>query len=154
MENGITSGMDATHFGPDGNVTRAQVVTFLYAAAGKPEPTSTENPFVDVAETDWFYKAVLWAVENKITAGVDATHFDPNDTCVREQVVTFLYAAAGKPETSAVVNFTDVQSGAWYYAPVAWALEHGVTSGMGDGTFGVGSTCTRAQVVTFLYAVR
>ena len=154
VENGITSGMDATHFGPDLNVTRAQVVTFLWAAEGKPEPTATEEPFVDVAETDWFYKAVLWAVENGITAGVDATSFGPNDTCVREQVVTFLYAAAGKPETTAEVTFTDVAEGAWYYAPVAWAVENNITSGMGDGTFGVGATCTRAQVVTFLYAAK
>ena len=154
VENGITSGMDDTHFGPDLNVTRAQVVTFLWAAEGKPEPTATEEPFVDVAETDWFYKAVLWAVENGITAGVDATSFGPNDTCVREQVVTFLYAAAGKPETTAEVTFTDVAEGAWYYAPVAWAVENNITSGMGDGTFGVGATCTRAQVVTFLYAAK
>ena len=154
VENGITNGMDATHFGPDMNVTRAQVVTFLYAAAGKPEPVSTNNPFVDVVESDWFYNAVLWAVENGITSGVDATHFGPTETCVREQVVTFLYAADGKPETSAQVSFTDVASDAWYYAPVAWAVENGVTSGMGDGTFGVGATCTRAQIVTFLYAVK
>jgi phenylpyruvate tautomerase PptA (4-oxalocrotonate tautomerase family) len=150
VENGITKGMDDTHFGPDVNVTRAQVVTFLYAAAGKPEPKTTVNPFEDVAETDWFYKAVLWAVENGITNGMDATHFAPNNTCVREQVVTFLYAAAGKPETTASVNFTDVAPGDWYYAPVAWAVENGITSGMGDGTFGIGATCTRAQVVTFL----
>ena len=154
VENGITNGMDATHFGPDMNVTRAQVVTFLYAAAGKPEPVSTNNPFVDVAESDWFYNAVLWAVENGITSGTDANHFSPNGECVREQVVTFLWAAEGKPETSAQVSFTDVASDAWYYAPVAWAGENGVTSGMGDGTFGVGVTCTRAQIVTFLYAVK
>jgi hypothetical protein len=154
VENGITSGMDATHFGPDLNVTRAQVVTFLWAAEGKPEPTSTEDPFEDVAESDWFYKAVLWAVENGITNGMDATHFAPNDTCLREQVVTFLYAAAGKPETTAEVTFTDVAEGAWYYAPVAWAVENNITSGIGGGIFGVGSTCTRAQVVTFLYAAK
>ena len=154
VENGITKGMDDTHFGPDVNVTRAQVVTFLYAAAGKPEPKTTVNPFEDVAESDWFYDAVLWAVENGITNGMDATHFGPNNTCVREQVVTFLYAAAGKPETTASVNFTDVAPGDWYYAPVAWAVENGITSGMGDGTFGVGNTCTRAQIVTFLYAAK
>jgi hypothetical protein len=153
-ENDITSGLDDTHFGPNQTCTREQVVTFLWAAEGKPEPTATEEPFVDVAETDWFYKAVLWAVENGITAGVDATSFGPNDTCVREQVVTFLYAAAGKPETTAEVTFTDVAEGAWYYAPVAWAVENNITSGIGGGIFGVGSTCTRAQVVTFLYAAK
>ena len=154
VENGVTTGTTATTFSPDMNVTRAQAVTFLYAAAGKPEPNTTDNPFVDVAETDYFYKAVLWAFENGITAGADATHFDPNAECLREQVVTFLYAAAGRPESSASVNFTDVQPGAWYYAPVAWAVENGITSGMGDGTFGVGATCTRAQIVTFLYRVQ
>ena len=99
-------------------------------------------------------QAVLWAVENGITSGMDATHFAPNDTCLREQVVTFLYAAAGRPATTAAVNFSDVQPGAWYYAPVAWAVENRITSGMGDGTFGVGATCTRAQIVTFLYAAQ
>ena len=154
VENGITNGMDATHFGPDAACTRAQVVTFLWAAEGKPEPASTENPFVDVTVSDWFYNAVLWASQNGITSGVDATHFGPNETCVREQVVTFLWAAEGKPASAASVSFSDVQSGAWYYAPVAWAVENGITSGMGDGSFGVGATCTRAQVVPFLYAAK
>ena len=154
VENGVTTGTTATTFNPDGNVTRAQAVTFLYAAAGKPEPVSTSNPFVDVTESDYFYKAVLWASENGITAGTDATHFDPNAKCVREQIVTFLYAAADKPAATATVSFSDVQPGAWYYAPVAWAVENGITTGMGDGTFGVGATCTRAQIVTFLYRVQ
>ena len=152
VENEITKGIDDTHFGPDMNVTRAQVVTFLWAAEGKPEPASNDNPFVDVAESDWFYKAVLWASQNGITSGLDATHFGPTETCVREQVVTFLWAAEGKPAASVEVPFTDVASDAWYYAPVAWALENGITSGMGDGTFGVGAVCTRAQVVTFLFS--
>jgi hypothetical protein len=129
-------------------------VTFLWAAAGKPEPASNENPFVDVAETDYFYKAVLWASENGYTSGVDATHFDPNAECLREQVVTFLWAADGKPVAAGEVPFTDVQLSAWYYNAVAWAVENKITSGMGDGTFGVGVTCTRAQVVTFLYAAK
>ena len=152
VENGITAGMGDGIFGSELGCTRAQVVTFLWAAANKPEPTTIENPFVDVVESDYFYKAVLWAVENGITAGIDETHFDPNAVCVREQIVTFLYAAADKPATTAEVEFTDVQPGAWYYNAVAWAYENGITSGMGDGTFGVGLTCTRAQVVTFLYA--
>ena len=152
VENGVTTGTSATTFSPDAACTRAQVVTFLWAAANKPEPTTTVNPFVDVVESDYFYKAVLWAVENGITSGVDADHFAPNSECVREQIVTFLYAAADKPATTAEVEFTDVQPGAWYYNAVAWAYENGITSGMGDGTFGVGLTCTRAQVVTFLYA--
>ena len=112
------------------------------------------DTFVDVTEADYFYKAVLWASENGFTAGVDDTHFAPNDICVREQVVTFLYAVAGKPAATATVSFSDVQTGAWYYAPVAWAVENKITSGMDDGTFGVGAACTRAQMVTFLYAVK
>ena len=154
VEKGITSGTTDTTFSPNMNVTRAQAVTFLWAAAGKPEPKTTENPFVDVVETDYFYKAVLWASENGYTSGVDATHFGPGQICTREQVVTFLWAAAGRPESSASVNFSDVPAGAWYYAPVAWAVENKITSGMGNGTFGVGQTCTRAQVVTFLYAAK
>ena len=154
VENKITSGVDATHFGPDAACTRAQVVTFLWAAEGKPEPVSTVNPFADVSTSDWFFKAVLWAKENGITSGVDATHFGANQTCTREQVVTFLWAAEGKPVSSAAVSFSDVPAGAWFYAPVAWAVENKVTSGMGDGSFGVGATCTRAQVVTFLYAAK
>ena len=154
VENGITTGTSATTFSPDAACTRAQVVTFLWAAANKPEPTTTTNPFVDVVESDYFYKAVLWAVENGITAGTTDTTFSPNNECVREQIVTFLYAAADKPATTAEVEFTDVQPGAWYYNAVAWAYENGITSGMGDGTFGVGLTCTRAQVVTFLYAAK
>ena len=150
--NGITSGVDNTHFGPGQTVTRAQFVTFLWAAEGRPEPTTTANPFVDVKETDYFYKSVLWAAENGVTAGADKTHFAPESECLREQVVTFLYAAAGRPAANAEVSFPDVQSDAWFYAPVAWAVENGITSGMGDGTFGVGLSCTRAQTVTFLYA--
>ena len=151
VENQVTSGVDETHFAPDSACTRAQVVTFLWAAQGKPEPAPGDNPFVDVTESDWFCKAVLWASQKGITAGVDATHFGPNETCVREQVVTFLWAAKGKPASAAAVAFPDVAAGAWYYAPVAWAVENGVTSGLDDGTFGVGATCTRAQVVTFLW---
>ena len=152
VENGVTTGTSDTTFSPDQNVTRAQAVTFLYAAAGKPEVTGT-NPFVDVAETDWFYDAVLWASQTGVTSGVDDAHFAPDAECVREQVVTFLYAFKGRPEAAAEVTFTDVKPGDWYYAPVAWAVENGVTSGMDDGTFGVGVTCTRAQMVTFLYAM-
>ena len=92
VRNGITSGTSATTFGPDDKCTRAQVVTFLWRAAGSPEPQSTANPFVDVSSSDWFYKSVLWAKENGITSGMDASHFGPNDSCTRAQIVTFLYA--------------------------------------------------------------
>ena len=154
VEKGITSGTTDTTFSPNSNVTRAQAVTFLWAAAGKPEPASGENPFADVAASDWFCKAVLWAKEKGVTSGLDDTHFGPGQICTREQVVTFLWAANSRPESSAKVNFSDVPAGAWFHAPVAWAVENKITSGMGDGTFGVGQTCNRAQVVTFLYAAK
>ena len=93
MENGITNGVSATLFGPNDPCNRAAVVTFLWRAAGSPNPTSNKNPFVDVKSTDFFYKPVLWAVENGITAGLDATHFRPTNGCNRAQVVTFLYRA-------------------------------------------------------------
>ena len=152
VENGVTAGLDETHFGPAANCGRAQVVTFLWRAAGAPEPENAVNPFEDVTESDYFYKAVLWAVENGITAGVDATHFGPTLPCTRAQVVTFLWRAVGAPDATAASTFTDVtDSGAYYYDAVLWAVENGVTAGMGDGTFGVTTICNRAQVVTFLY---
>jgi hypothetical protein len=93
----ITSGIDDTHFGPNNTCTREQIVTFLWKAKGAPEPTITENPFTDVPEGKWYYNAVLWAVENGVTGGMDATHFGVGQPCTRAQIVTFLYAAAGKP---------------------------------------------------------
>ena len=152
VENGITSGASADSFNPDGQCQRAQVVTFLWRAAGQPEPVSSVNPFVDVKETDFYHKAVLWAVEMGITNGLDATHFGPFAYCNRAQVVTFLHRAMGNPQAGAGQSpFTDVEAGAWYEAPVLWAVEKGITNGMGGGLFGTGSICNRAQVVTFLY---
>ena len=149
---GITTGATETTFNPDGVCQRAQVVTFLWRAAGSPEPTSTTNPFTDVKETDFFYKAVLWAVENKITNGTSATEFSPFAECNRAAVVTFLYRAMGTPEVTATdCPFTDVDVNAFYGPAVLWAVENEITNGMGDGTFGILRTCNRAQVVTFLY---
>ena len=153
VENGITSGLSDTEFGPDVTCTRAQVVTFLYAAAGRPELTSADNPFSDVAEADWFYAPVLWAVENGITSGLSDTEFGPNAPCTRAQVVTFLYAAAGRPTLTAADNpFADVAEADWFYAPVLWAVENKITSGLTPDSFGADNPCTRAQIVTFLYA--
>ena len=152
-ENGVTGGKTETTFAPDDPCTRAQVVTFLYAAAGKPQVEVTENPFEDVSESDWYYLPVMWAVSEGITGGVDATHFAPNKTCTRAQVVTFLYAAAAKPALSTDTHpFTDVKDGDWYLNPVLWAVEKGVTGGKTATTFAPNENCTRAQVVTFLYA--
>ena len=152
VEEGITTGTSATTFDPNGKCARAIVVTFLWRAAGSPEPTTTENPFTDVKESDFYYKAVLWAVEKGITTGTSATTFSPTELCNRATVVTFLYRAQGSPAVSSSENpFSDVKVDSWYGPAVLWAVENGITNGMGDGTFGVGSTCTRAQVVTFLY---
>lgn len=152
VENNITGGIGNGMFGPDQTCTRAQVVVFLWAAADKPEPKSTVSPFTDVKESDWFFKAVMWAVENNITGGTSATTFSPNAPCTRAAVATFLYAAQGKPGyASAEGTFTDVGPKDWFYAPVAWAVENNVTGGIGNGKFGPNQSCTRAQIATFLW---
>lgn len=151
VQNGITSGTSATTFSPNAGCTRAQVVTFLWRAAGSPEPTSTNNPFTDVTG-GYYYKAVLWAVENNITSGTSATTFSPNSTCTRAQIVTFLWRFEGSPAPKTMNNpFTDVKAGAYYEKAVLWASETGVTAGTSATTFSPDATCTRAQVVTFLY---
>ena len=152
VSKGITSGTSETTFSPDDQCTRGQVVTFLWRAAGSPEPEQMNNPFVDVTASDYYYKPVLWAYSNGITAGVDSTHFGPAAACTREQVVTFLYSAFGKPAVEGAENpFSDVPADAWYTAPILWAVKEGITSGIGDGLFGVDHFCSRAQIVTFLY---
>ena len=152
VQNGITSGLNATTFGPNNPCTRAQVVTFLWRAAGQPEPSSTNNPFTDVSSADYFYKPVLWAVENGITSGMSATTFGPNNTCTRGQVVTFLWRANGQTMPESSVNpFGDVKDSDYFYNPVLWAVENGITSGLNATTFGPNNPCTRGQVVTFLF---
>ena len=152
VEKDITTGVDDTHFAPEKNVTRAETVTFLWRAAGSPEPVGTNNPFVDVKESDFFYKAVLWAQEKGITTGVDATHFGPAQECNRAQIVTFLYRAMGAPEIENRNNpFTDLVVGEFYFDAVLWAVENGVTSGVSGELFAPGQICNRAQIVTFLY---
>ena len=152
VEKKITSGISATMFGPDVNCTRAQAVTFLWSAAGKPTPTATVLPFVDVAQDSYYYNAVLWAVEHGITSGTDATHFSPDASCTRAQIVTFLYHAFDDPASGSAENpFSDVPADTWYTAPITWAVAEGITSGVGNGQFGVDNICTRAQIVTFLY---
>ena len=152
-ENNVTGGTSATTFGPEDSCTRAQVVTFLWAANGKPEPKSMINPFTDVAENAWYLKPVLWAVEQGITTGVSATEFGPENTCTRAQIATFLYAAAGKPDVSGKSTFADVKDVDWFAKPVIWAKENNVTGGISPTEFGPNQVCTRAQVVTFLYKV-
>ena len=148
----ITNGIDKTHFGPNSTCTRAQVVTFLWRAAGEPEPTTTTNPFTDVPASQYYYKPVLWAVEKGITNGMSATKFGPNNGCTRGQVVTFLWRTFGEPEPITNANpFTDVASDQYYYKPVLWAVKESITNGMSATKFGPSNTCTRGQIVTFLY---
>ena len=151
VENGITTGTSETTFSPDKVVTRAEAVTFLWRAAGSPEPTTAENPFNDVSENDFFYKAVLWAVEKDITNGMTDTTFGPYLTANRAQIVTFLWRAEGKPEPIGTNSFADVEAGAWYETPINWAVENDITNGLSDTEFGIEAECNRAQMVTFLY---
>ena len=149
---GWVTGVTENTFAPGNACVRAQVVTFLWRAAGCPKPTIRNNPFVDVKETDFYYSAVLWALENGITTGTDATHFSPMGVCNRAQVVTFLWRSFGQPEGSGQSHpFTDVQGGSWFEAPVLWAVENGITAGLTATTFGPAANCNRAQIVTFLY---
>ena len=151
VKKGITSGTSATTFNPDGSCTRAQAVTFLWRAAGSPEPKSAAMPFTDVPAGSYFEKAVLWAVENGITKGTSDTTFSPDASCTRAQIVTFLWRAGGSPAVSGNSAFSDVAADAYYAAAVAWAEKNGVTGGIGGGLFGSDNTCTRAQIVTFIY---
>jgi hypothetical protein len=149
---GITKGTSDSTFSPGDECTRAQIVTFLWRAAGCPEPTITENPFTDVDEDNDYYKAILWAAENGITTGTGDGTFDPYGSCSREQVVTFIWRANGEPEPEGTgETFSDVASDSYYSKAVAWAAEQSITNGMGGGKFGTNVTCNRAQVVTFLY---
>ena len=148
----ITSGVGNNRFAPNDTCTRSQAVSFLWRAMDCPEPKTTVNPFTDVSASDWYYKPVLWAAENNITSGIGGGKFDPNGTCNRAQIVSFLWRAEGRPEPETADNpFSDVSASDWYYKPVLWAAENGITSGYPDGRFGPNDSCTRGQIVTFLY---
>jgi len=123
----------------------------LWRAAGQPAPTSTENPFTDVTESDWYYSAVLWAVEKGITNGATATTFNPTGVTNRAQAVTFLWRYLDKPEATGSNSFTDVEAEAWYEDAINWAVDNGVTNGISATEFGIDANCNRAQMVTFLY---
>jgi len=152
VENNITSGVGGGLFAPGNTCTRGQVVTFLWRSQGEPAPKSNENPFTDVKEGQYYYDAVLWAVEKGITTGLSATSFGPSSPCTRGQVVTFLWRALGKPAPKSMENpFDDVSYGQYYFDAVLWAVEQGITTGLDATTFGPGSPCTRGHVVTFLY---
>lgn len=151
-ENGITSGTTATTFSPDNLCTRAQMATFLWRAAGSPDPVGSSNPFVDVAADAYYAKAVQWAYEKGITGGTSATTFSPDQTCTRAQMATFLWHNAGSPETLNTTNpFADVPVNVYYATAVQWAYDNGITSGTNATAFSPNASCTRAQMVTFLY---
>ena len=151
VENGITNGVSSDRFDPDGLCTRAQIVTFLWRAAGSPVPKSTGHNFTDVKAGSYYEQAVLWAVENGITVGTSSTTFSPDATCTRAQAVTFLYRASDSPAVSGSAAFSDVATDAYYADAVAWAEKKGITTGIGGGLFGSNNDCTRAQIVTFLW---
>ena len=150
-EEGITGGVDAAHFAPNAPCTRAQAVTFLWRAAGSPEPKSTEMPFVDVPADAYYHDAVLWAVEQGITKGTSDTTFSPDATCTRGQIVTFLWRSQKSPASGSVNPFADVAADAYYADAVLWAVREDITNGTSSTTFSPDATCTRAQIVTFLY---
>lgn len=155
VQTGVTAGTGSTTFSPNETCTRAQIVTFLWRMAGKPAPTQ-EAAFTDLTE-DWYADAVAWAAENGITTGTSANKFSPNQTCTRAQIVTFLYRYDQKfnpdAKQSALggMSFRDVSAGAYYGAPVAWAVKNGITNGISSVLFAPLQPCTRAQAVTFLY---
>ena len=155
VRNGVTDGTDATHFSPKADCTRAQIVTFLWRALNKPEPKSNYNPFVDVQPGAYYYEAVLWAIGEGITDGTDATHFSPKDSCTRAHAVTFLWRMENKPGSSITnTGFVDVPAGAYYADAVRWAVANEITNGTDATHFSPKVTCSRAQIVTFLYRDR
>ena len=150
-EEGITSGVTGSTFAPGRGCTRAQLVTFLWRANGSPEPASRENPFTDVSSSAYYYDAVLWAVEKGITTGVTGSTFAPDALCTRGQAAVLLWRANGAPQVSQEHPFRDVAEDAYYEDAVSWAVQGGVTQGTTGSTFAPDETCTRAQIVTFLY---
>ena len=151
VENGITTGVSANRFDPNGVCTRAQAVTFLWRAAGSPAPRSRTMPFTDVPVGSYYYDAVLWAVENGITKGTSETRFSPNMTCSRAQIVTFLWRSEKSPAAGTANPFADVKSTAYYAGAVLWAVREDITKGTTNTTFSPDADCTRAQIVTFLW---
>ena len=149
-EKGITEGTSATTFAPKALCTRAQVVTFLWRAAGCPEPQNAGS-FADVTAGSYYAKAVAWAIENGITGGTGDGMFSPDAVCTRAQAVTFLYRASSAADASGSTSFSDVDADAYYAAAVRWAEQNGITGGIGGGLFGSDLDCTREQIVTFIF---
>ena len=151
VENGVTTGISASRFDPNGICTRAQAVAFLWRASGSPEPKTNTMPFTDVNAGSYYYDAVLWAVENGITKGTSETRFSPDDTCTRAQIVAFLWRSEKSPAAGTANPFADVKSTAYYAGAVLWAVKEDITKGTTNTTFSPDADCTRAQIVTFLW---
>ena len=150
-EKGVTKGTSEIEFSPDASCTRAQMVTFLWRSQGCPEPKHSASSFNDVSADAYYYKAVLWALDNSITTGTSEHTFSPNATVTRAQTVTFLWRANNKPIVNCSNQFSDLDTTAYYYNAVLWAISVGITKGISDTTFSPDGPCTRAQIVTFLY---
>ena len=151
VEKGITNGATDTSFAPSNDCTREQAVTFLWRAAGSPEPTSTAMPFTDVKPGAYYEKAVRWAVEKGVTNGMSATEFGVGKTCTREQIVTFLWRSQGAPQMSGSVAFGDVKPSDFSYQAIIWAGQQNVTQGTSATAFSPKTNCNRGMIVTFLY---
>ena len=151
VDRGITNGQTTTLFGAEASCTRAQIVTFLWRAAGSPVPQMTKNHFTDLSEDAYYYQAVLWAVEKGISVGTTETTFAPDQTCTRGEAVTFLHRNAGEPVAAGNHGFQDVNGSDYYDNAVQWAKEKSITSGTTETTFSPNARCTRGQIVTFLY---
>ena len=150
----VTNGTSETTFGPEKTVTRGQAVTFLWRAAGCPEPTNTSHSFTDVKESAYYYKAMLWAVEKGITNGTSDTTFSPNKTCTIEQILTFIYRFMDEPEVQTAENpWSDVKDGSFSFQAIMWAFENGIAAPKSETEFGRKDDCTRAAIVTFLYRI-
>ena len=151
VNNNITTGTSETTFSPDMTVSRAQVMTFLWRAAGSPTASAgTVNPFTDVSASDWYYDAVLWAVAEGITEGTSATTFSPEEICSRAEVLTFIYRYEDEPSATGTADFTDLTAD-WYRAAINWAVSAGIASGTSETAFSPAADCPRSEIVTFLY---
>lgn len=150
VKNNITADIEGEEFKPEEKATRGEVVTFLWRAYGMEEPTISESPFEDIEEDEYYYKAILWAVENDIAAGMSETEFAPDENVTRGQAATFLWRAAGEKE-GASHDFADIEDGAYYEVPVAWAVENEIATGITETEFAPDENVTRSEIITFLY---
>ncbi|MBR2742313.1 MAG: S-layer homology domain-containing protein [Clostridia bacterium] len=151
VDMGITTGTSDASFGPDEMCTRAQMVCFLWRAAGQPKAGANAPAFSDVSKGDYYYTAVMWAAGRGITLGASDGRFNPDGSCTRAQAVSFIHRAMGEPAPEAVTSFSDVSTGAYYYNAVMWASGEKITLGTSKNTFSPDKICTRAEIITFLY---